>query len=172
MGLAVLEESLPSRISDRGALDLADFEHTLRLDYTGFGTALREKERQKALQHFRVRGIPQEAPFPLHINEVLVLQLLQVMRDGGRLHAEFILDLAGDQSFRMSPQEMIDNSQARLGSQSSQDVGELDEVDGFLFRFQMSPPSIQHFNNAEMFSDVNMVPIISVYAALQRVAIR
>jgi hypothetical protein len=58
------------------SLDLTDLKNALRLNHTGIGTALREKERQQILEYFRIRRIPQIGPFTLDRYEVLILQLV------------------------------------------------------------------------------------------------
>jgi hypothetical protein len=57
-----------------------ELDHLLRFDSFVARTALGVKERQNLLKRGGIRHVPQERAFTLYRHEVLVLELLQMMR--------------------------------------------------------------------------------------------
>jgi hypothetical protein len=114
--------------SSHGLLGPAHFEHSLSRYDSRIRAALRKQKRQEILEHIWVCRVAEKTSFALDVHQILVLELLQVMGNRGRLHSKFVLNLAGHHPVRVGSKKMVDNPEAWLGPQRRQDVGELDEI--------------------------------------------
>jgi hypothetical protein len=74
-------------------------------------------------QRVGVRGIPKISAFSADIDEADLLQLFEVVGERGSRDTEFILELAGDHSGRVSGEEQAENLEARFGAESGEAVG-------------------------------------------------
>jgi hypothetical protein len=87
------------------------------------GAALLVEVVHDFAQGVGVRGIPEIGAFAAYMDKANLLQLFQVVRKRGRGDSEFLLDLAGNHTVRMSGKEKAENLEAGLGAESREAVG-------------------------------------------------
>ena len=63
------------------------------------------EETEKILQGFCVGGVPEECAVAPHGDKALILELVEVMGEGGSAEAELVDDVADDHAFRMRGQQ-------------------------------------------------------------------
>lgn len=66
------------------------------------GTALGIKELQKVLECFGIRGVAKEGTLTTNLDEPLVPQFVQMVRQSGVRDVQFFLDLSDDHAIGMS----------------------------------------------------------------------
>ncbi len=82
-------------------------QHFFGADYFVAGTAFAEEKRQQLAQRFGVRGVPQEGAVAPDLHQAFVLQLVEMMREGGAGNVQFAADLADHHAGRVSGEEQL-----------------------------------------------------------------
>ena len=86
----------------------------------------------------RVRRVPQERPLPAHPDQVLILELVEVMGEGGRGNLQFFLNVADHQPLRVSGQEKLHDAQPGFGPHGGEHVGVARDSFGGFVRLHVS----------------------------------
>jgi len=85
--------------------------------------AIEGKEAQHFIQHFAVGLVPEEGPLPTCRNQMLIPELLQMMRQRRRWYPRFLLNLPNCfLSLRGGDQE-LHNAQPRFGANRRKAIG-------------------------------------------------
>jgi len=99
--------------------------------------AFREQKPQQVLQCFGISRVPQKLLVAADLDQPLVLQLLQMMGEGGRRDLEIALNIAHDEALRMGRQQQLHDAQSRLRTHRGEHVREArDFREVFYFRLR------------------------------------
>jgi hypothetical protein len=90
---------------------LPNRDQSARLNGLVSSAAFRVKERDQILKGVRVGRVPQKAALAPDADQVLVPELVEVVRKRGGRNAQFALNLANNKSLRMGREQKLHNSQ-------------------------------------------------------------
>src|SRR5579862_3213057 len=116
---------LPAKLSNLG-----------RLDRLVSSTALGVEEPEQLLQHRSIGAVTQEGALAAHRDEILILELLQVMRQSGGCNAQFVLNFANHHPIRVRGEERPQNPQPRLRPESGKHIRICGRAVGIESKFQ------------------------------------
>src|SRR4051812_25917805 len=95
----------------------------LRFDGLIAGTALGVEEAEQFAQPIGVSAVAQERTFASDLDQALMLQLLQMMRERGVRYLEFSADFTDYQAVRVGGEQQAHDAESRLRSHRGQHVG-------------------------------------------------
>src|SRR5262245_22380087 len=96
----------------------------LRLDRAVSRAALRIQKAEQPFERVEICAIAQERLLPLDGHEILMAELLEVMRQGRSRHAGLRLDLVDDKAVGVSGEKEPHDSEPRLGAERREHIRE------------------------------------------------
>src|SRR5678815_5073871 len=106
----------------------ADLNDILRFDGLAAAATLRVQEAEQLLQAFRVGQIAQESAFPPHCDELLVLQLVQMMGEGGARNVQLGENISHDKTIGVRGKQQAQDAQPRLGPHGLKHIGVANDI--------------------------------------------
>ena len=112
---------------------LANLDDRFRRDSFAAGAAFGVEELKKVAQGVGVGGVAEEGAFAADGDEVLGLELVEMMGEGGGGDVEFVLNFAGEEALWMGGEEKLHDTEAGFRAHGGEHVGEFENLRGGRF---------------------------------------
>src|SRR5215472_842046 len=108
----------------------ADLNYLFRFDSFVSGAALVEEEAEQFLQRAGVGCVPEKRALTADRDQVLVLQLVEMMRQCGAGNLQLAADIADHHTFRVSGKQQAHDTKTGLGAHGREHVGTTGDLGG------------------------------------------